>query len=306
MYLYDNKQFKDLREIHANYDLISIGEIMKSCGASVGPVSIALNSLSIKPEIITLKPSGRTIQLYQRKELPVIAKVVGSVFQNDVIPDNYISKREFAVMFGVKPYTVNNMSAYFKDFDKYAKYYFVDNIKTKFYLINEETKPFYKEKVEKYTTPFSKRKRFINTNLENNREYSEGNLHKIAFDYEILAEIFDTNSRFFHLMIKVYKKYAKLQIADSSIMDCHHIIPRFYSDYANTEDLENTIYLTREVHLLIHILEYRCAYPDYQSKFFSSFCILAGRVNPSNLNPKAFNDLIDTLCKCIDIYWFKA
>lgn len=302
MYLYDNKQFKDLREIHSNYDLISIGEIMKSCGASVGPVSIALNNLSIKPEIITLKPSGRTIQLYQRKELPVIAKVVGSVFQNDVIPDNYISKREFAVMFGVKPYTVNNMSSYFKDFDKYAKYYFVDNIKTKFYLINEETKSFYKEKVEKYTTPFSKRKRFINTNLENNREYSEGNLHKIAFDYEILAEIFDTNSRFFHLMIKVYKKYAKLQIADSSIMDCHHIIPRFYSVYANTEDLENTIYLTREVHLLIHILEYRCAYPDYQSKFFSSFCILAGRANPSNLNPKAFNDLIDTLCKCIDIY----
>ena len=236
MYLYDNKQFKDLREIHSNYDLISIGEIMKSCGASVGPVSIALNNLSIKPEIITLKPSGRTIQLYQRKELPVIAKVVGSVFQNDVIPDNYISKREFAVMFGVKPYTVNNMSSYFKDFDKYAKYYFVDNIKTKFYLINEETKSFYKEKVEKYTTPFSKRKRFINTNLENNREYSEGNLHKIAFDYEILAEIFDTNSRFFHLMIKVYKKYAKLQIADSSIMDCHHIIPRFYSVYANTED----------------------------------------------------------------------
>jgi hypothetical protein len=137
MYLYDNKQFKDLREIHANYDLISIGEIMKSCGASVGPVSIALNNLAIKPEIITLKPSGRTIQLYQRKELPVIAKVVGSVFQNDVVPDNYISKREFAVMFGVKPYTVNNMSAYFKDFDKYAKYYFVDNIKTKFYLINE-------------------------------------------------------------------------------------------------------------------------------------------------------------------------
>lgn len=302
MYLYDNKKFSDLREIHANYNLISFGNIMKQCGAGVGPVSDALRALSIKPVSVIMEPSGRVIKLFPSDKLSVIIKKIGIERKDDIIPEGYISKKEFAILFEVKPYTVNNMSNYFKDFDKYAEYFYKDNIKTKYFLINEETKTFYKEKVERYTTPFSKRKMFIKTNLENNREYSEGNLHKIAFDYGILAEIFDTKSRFFQLMIKIYKKYAKLQIADSTRMDCHHIIPRFYSDYANTEDLENTIYLSREVHLLIHILEYRCAYPDYQSKFFSSFCILSGRVNPSNLNPKVFNDLIDTLCKCIDIY----
>lgn len=302
MFLYDNKQFKQINEIRENYNLISFQEIMRSSGAGTKPVYDAMHKLNINPEIILLKPSNKTLRLYKRDFLPQLIEIIGTEKKVDVIPEGYISKREFAVKFGVNPYTVNNMSTYFSDFNKYAEYFYIDNVKTKFFLMTEEAEKFYKEKVEKYTTPFSKRKRFINTNLKNNREYSEGNLHKIAFDYEVFAEIFDTNSRFFHLMIKAYKKYAKLQIADSTIMDCHHIIPRFYSDYANTEDLENTIYLTKEVHLLIHILEYRCAYPDYQSKFFSSLCILAGRVNPSNLNPKAFNDLIDTLCKCIDIY----
>lgn len=301
MYLYDNKHFKDIREIRENYDLVSITEIMRYCGVGIGPVSIALQKLNVKPELITLKPSGKKINLYKKDYLQPMFETVGAEIKNDIVPEGYLTKREFAIKFGIKPFTVSNMASYFSDFNKYAKYFYRGNIKTKFFLVNEETESFYKERVEKYTRPV-RRNNFVKLNYENNREYSEGNLHKIAFDYEILAEIFDTNSRFFHLMIKVYKKYAKLQIADSTIMDCHHIIPRFYSDYANTEDLENTIYLTREVHLLIHILEYRCAYPDYQSKFFSSFCILAGRVNPSNLNPKVFNDLIDTLCKCIDIY----
>jgi hypothetical protein len=302
MYLYDNKQFSQINEIRENYNLISFQDIMRSSGAGVRPVSEAMRKMKIKPEVIILKPSNKTNQLYKREYLPQIVEAVGTKKRTDVIPEGYISKKQFAIKFGVNPYTVNNMGSYFPDFNKYAEYFYIDNIKTKYFLMTEESEKFYAEKVEKYTTPFSKRKHFIKTNLENNREYSDGNLHKIAFDYDILSEIFDTKSRFFQLMIKVYKKYAKLQIADSTRMDRHHIIPRFYSDYANTEDLENTIYLTREVHLLIHILEYRCAFPDYQTKFFTSFCILAGRVNPSNLNPKVFNDLIDTLCKCIDIY----
>ena len=302
MYLYDNKQFSQINEIRENYNLISFQDIMRSSGAGTRPVYEAMQKLKIKPEVIILKPSNRKNQLYKREYLPQIVEAVGTEKRTDTIPEGYISKKQFAIKFGVNPYTVNNMSSYFPDFNKFAEYFFVDNIKTKYFLMTVESERFYKEKVEKYTTPFSKRKRFINTNLENNREYAEGNLHKIAFDYEILAEIFDTKSRYFQLMIKIYKKYAKLQIADSTRFDCHHIIPRFYSDYANTEDLENTIYLTREVHLLVHILEYRCAYPDYQSKFFSSFCILAGRVNPSNIDPKAFNELIDCLCKSIDIY----
>ena len=219
MFLYGNKQFKQINEIRKNYNLISLQEIMRYSGAGTKPVSEAMHKLNINPEVILLKPSNKTIRLYKRDFLPQLIEIIGTEKKVDVIPEGYISKKEFAVKFGVNPYTVNNMSTYFSDFNKYAEYFYIDNVKTKFFLMTEEAESFYREKVEKYTTPFSKRRHFIKTNLKNNREYSEGNLHKIAFDYDILTEIFDTKSRFFQLMIKIYKKYAKLQIADSSRMD---------------------------------------------------------------------------------------
>lgn len=158
MFLYDNKQFKQINEIRENYNLISFQEIMRSSGAGVKPVSDAMHILNIKPEVVILKPSNRTIQLYKKEFLPKLIELVVAKKRFDTIPNGYISKKEFAVKFGVKPYTVNNMSSYFSDFNKYAEYFFVDNIKTKFFLINAESEKFYREKVEEYKTPYSKRK----------------------------------------------------------------------------------------------------------------------------------------------------
>lgn len=303
MYLYDNKHFKGINEIKENYNLISYQNILRSCGAGTGIVNSVMQSLEIHPVIVIAEPSGKTIQLYKQEYLQQLIDKVGISYRDDKIPNGYISKREFANLFNIKVFTVNNMATYFKDFNKYAEYFYVNNIRTKYFYINDVTYGYYKERVEKYITPLSERlKKSKQALKENLREYSEGNLHKIAFDYEIMAEIFDTQSTYFKLMIRIYKKYAKLQVADSSVMDRHHIIPRFYEGYVSAEDLENTIYLTREVHLLVHILEFRCAYPDYKTKFFSAFCILTGRTDATKINENAFNEIIKALCNSIDIY----
>jgi hypothetical protein len=302
MFLYDNKKFKQINEIREKYNLISFSEIMKNCGAGVKPVKDVIKSLAIKNHIILLEPSGRQFALYEKKYLPEITKKIGNEFKNDIIPYNYISKKEFAELFKIKPYTVNNMNVYFSDFNQYAEYFFINNVRTKYFYIDDTTYQFYKEKVDIYTTPFSERmKKKLETPIPT-RDYTEGNLHKIAFDYDILAEIFDTKSKHFNLLIKVYKKYAKIQNADSSFNDNHHIIPRFFENYKNIDDLENTIFLPREIHLLVHLLEYRCAFPDYKSKFFSAFCILSGRTDYNKINDNAFNEIEKTICNSLDIY----
>lgn len=303
MYLYDNKQFKGINEIKENYNLISYQHIMRSCGAGTGIVSSVMASLNIKSEKIIANPSGKIIQLYKAECLQPIMDKVGISFRNDKIPSGYITKKEFANLFNIKVFTVNNMSTYFKDFNKYAEYFYVNNIRTKYFFINDVTYGYYKERVEKYITPLSERLKKSKQALKDNlRDYSEGNIHKIAFDYEVMAEIFDTQSKYFKMLIQIYKKYAKLQVADSSVMDNHHIIPRFYEGYIFVEDLENTIYLPREVHLLVHILEYRCAYPDFKTKFFTSFCVLCNRIDSSKINENAFNEIIKALCNSLDIY----
>lgn len=58
MFLYDNKQFKQINEIRENYNLISFQEIMRYSGAGTKPVSEAMHKLNINSEVILLKPSN--------------------------------------------------------------------------------------------------------------------------------------------------------------------------------------------------------------------------------------------------------
>lgn len=303
MYIYKNEKISDISVFRDNYHFISFSDIAKKCGVGFTQLNAVIAELKIEPECILRLPSNTYMHLYTQEAFNKIKSVLKCNYKNDKIPAGYISKKELSKMFNVQPYTINNMARYFSDFNKYAEYFFVENIKTKFFLINDSSYQFYKEKIEIYKTPYSERlkqKQLIKT-TENTREYAEGNLHKIAFDYDILAKIFDTQSRHFNLLIKVYKKYAKLQTADSSIMDKHHIIPRFYN-YSKSEDIENTIYLPREIHLLVHLLEYRCSFPDYKSKFFSAFCILSGRTDYNKICDNAFNEIEKAICNSLDIY----
>lgn len=194
------------------------------------------------------------------------------------------------------------MASYYEDFNKYSTYFYVNNVKIKFFSSSPESIEFYKAKLKDFTTPFSERhKKHDRILFDNTREYEDGNIYKVAFDYGIFNELFDTNSNYFRILMTIYRKYAKLQIADSAKMDNHHIIPRFYKSYNHTEDLENTIYLPREVHLLVHILEYRCAFPDYKTKFFAALCILSTRIDAFKLDDNILNEVTKSLIKILDI-----
>ena len=304
---YKNETFRDYPELFKKYKLKGFSYITKETGASLSVVDRVLKKLNIQCEEVTLEPSGKVHKLYTESDVQKIIKELNIDYKDESIPVNYISKKELALWLGIKESTLNQMQVYFKDFNSYAKYFYVNNIKKKYFLFDDKTKEYYLEKKIVYTTPYSVRrykKLFVDEPLEiAEREYINSyQHHKIAFDYEMFNRLFDTQSIWFHELIHIYKKYAKMQVADSSVMDCHHIIPRFISDYKLLWDIENTIYLSREIHLLVHILEFHCALPEYKSKFFGAFAILTGRTDASKMNEKAFNEIIKGLIKTLDIY----
>lgn len=305
---YQNQNFKDYQELFKFYKLYSLNYVMKKTCTGINLIMRVIKKLNIKCEEITLVPSGKVHRLYTAEDVQKIINGLNIDYKNDVVPVNYISKKELALWLGIKETTLNQMQIYFKDFNDYAKYFFENNVKKKYFIFDDNSKKYFIEKKNIYITPYSVRRNkkiYENNNSDviREREYIENyRHHKIAFDYEMFNRLFNTHSIWFNELIHIYKKYAKLQVADSSIMDCHHIIPRFMSDYKFLSDTENTIYLTKEIHLLVHILEFHCALPEYKSKFFGSFALLTSRIDSSKINENAFNEVIKGLIKTLDIY----
>lgn len=305
---YKNQIFKDYQELFKFYKLYGLNYVTKQTGAGIRSIERVLKKMNIKSEDVILKPSGKVHKLYTADDVQKIISNLEIDYKNDTIPVNYISKKELALWLGIKESTLNQMQTYFPDFNSYAEYFYVNNIKKKYFLFDDSSKNYFLEKKNVYTTPYSVRrykKLFEDDGPQEvtARVYVENcQHHKIAFDYEMFNKLFNTQSMWFKELIHIYKKYAKLQIADSSVMDRHHIIPRFMTEYKLLEDIENTIYLTREIHLLVHILEFHCALPEYKSKFFGAFAITTARIDPKKINEKVLNESIRALIKTLDIY----
>lgn len=302
MFVYQNQKYSSILEIKRKYNFLSASDIMKTCGIGFTFFKENLHKLNIVPEKILRQPSNRIAEYYTQNDLKKIIAFIPTEKKDDSVPPGYLNKTEFAELLNIKKTTLNNMASYYEDFNKYSTYFYVNNVKIKFFSSSPESIEFYKAKLKDFTTPFSERHKERDRILfDNTREYEDWNIHKVAFDYGIFNELFDTNSNYFRILMTIYRKYAKLQIADSAKMDNHHIIPRFYESYNHTEDLENTIYLPREVHLLVHILEYRCAFPDYKTKFFTALCILSTRIDASKLDDNILNEVTKSLIKILDI-----
>lgn len=308
MLLYKNERFNDFPSLHKKHNLIGQNVLMKKCNAGLKAIKRALLDLNIQGETITRLPSMSICIAYSPSDVQKVKDYLNIKYKNDVVPVNYISKKDLCELLGVKPHTLNAMQNYFADFKQYVKYFFVDNVKTKYYLATEETIEYYKKKTEIYLTPFSKRRQldkplYEEENEDKYQEYVEYySHHNIRLDYNAFNKLLDTQSRYFKILLNIYKKYAKMQVNDSSIMDCHHIIPRFFTEYKHLEDMDNTIYLRRELHLLVHLLEYLCALPQYKNKFFSAFCILTMRIDPKTIDDNIFSPIVNGLIKALDVY----
>lgn len=299
MIFYKNQNFKDFSELFKTFDLYGYSRILTMTGASYKRFNDVVKSLNIISEIAILKPSERIVKLYQKNDAEKIIEKLNVEYKNEEVPSEYIPKKNLITWLEVSESTFLNMHSYCSDLKKYSKYFFINNIKTKYYLFDERAKDFYLQKKYAFIDYEKRRKHLLEDS--NYSTYTPGNLHKVLFDYEMLKKLFDTKSVDFYELMKIYKKYAKLQIKDRIDIHCHHIIPRFITDYKKLWDVDNTIYVPQEVHILIHLLEFCCALPQYKSKFFGAFAILSTRIDASKINKNTFNLLKKTLIKSLQV-----
>lgn len=310
MYIYQNDKFSNYADFFKKYDLTSIGYASRICQTSYKKIMKYLKEYNIPVETVLLEPSKKKHYFLTKENFDKLKNIYITEYKNDDIPSGYLTIKELAELYQIKPSCFKAMVNYYKDCNKYANFYYKDNIRTKFFLFTKDTQAFFNEKIKLFTMPLNQRKLLEKkqsiknpiTEL-NETYYLNGNHHKIRIDYQAMSMIFDTKSTYYKELLNVYKKAAlRLNDYNSERMDAHHIIPRFLKDYKYLEDLDNIIYVEKNIHLLIHILEYKCALQPYKQKLFSAMCILTMRTDTDMLNDCAFNAIINALLKSLNIY----
>ena len=311
MYIYNNNSFSSITEIKEKFALISREEILKIFRCNKNGFEKIIKDNNISSQEVRLEPSKRIFLLYKNSDFENLENYKKERFKNDYIPIDYKSKQEFCEILGIKSVTLNNIVYWCWDFKKYSRYFFTNNVKKLYYLVTPETLKFYQEKMEKYFNP--KREHNIQKikNIEHNiadslirfeqQKTKNFKHHKIKIDKLTLSYMLDTDSVYFKKLVEVYKCYSMKTIADVSIMELHHIVPRFYARngayYPKLNNLENLIYLPPNIHFLVHFLEYKCALKTFKDKFFGACCIKVASLNSENIEEKYINEITDIFIK---------
>ena len=311
MYFYDDTYFKTIMEITEKYNLISSQKIMSLCQCNQNGFNEIVKERNIKPEIIKLFPSQKEYLLYKRTDFKELKLIKDARFKNDIIPEEYKSKIEFCEIIGIKTETLNNIVYWCKEFSKYTKYFYTKNVKKLYYLVTPETLKFYQEKLDKYYNPNRNQNKtkidLINQNISNSlflfaqkksRNYKH---HKIKIDKTTLSFLLDDNSVYYKKLIEIYKYYSSQIVLDVSIMELHHIVPRFYARngayYPGINNLENLIYLPPNIHFLVHFLEYKCSLPAFKEKFLGACCIKVATLDAENIEEKYITEITNLFIK---------
>lgn len=311
MYFYENIYFKDITEVTKKFKLVSASEIMKVCNCNRNGFNELIKERGIKPEIIRLEPSGKSYTLYKRSDFKELESFKKSRMKDDVIPNGYKSRVEFCEILGLKPKTLCNIIYWCNEFNKYSKYFYTKNVKKIYYLVTPETLKFYQEKLQKYFNPNRERNKpkleNINQNITNSLfQFEQRNVrnykhHKIKIDIDTLSYMLDTDSVYYKKLVEIYKYYSSQTVVDVSLMELHHIVPRFYvrngAFYPEINNMENLIYLPPNIHFLVHFLEYKCSLPLFKEKFFGACCIKVSTLKSENIEEKYINEIISFFIK---------
>lgn len=302
MFIYQGQSFNDFGKLKKEFNLVNANEIAKENRTSFVLIRQAIDELGLQYEKVLRTPSNTYVLMNRKEDVKDILKQASKIYRNDNVPEDYIQRFDYAKLLGVPTYFLNTIKSRFPEFENNAKYFYVRNIRVKFYRVDDVSLSVARDIIERTRI---KEVKIIPTNQESKniafrRRYLNGNLHKVAIDTIEMEKIFDTSSPYYSRLIDCYRRFATIQIADSALMDNHHIIPRFYEHYICLEDLENTIYLSREHHLLVHILEYRCALQQYKTKFFGSLAILTSRTEPEKIDEKKFRKVEDALLSSLE------
>lgn len=311
MYKYNGEGFDSLSTFKQKFNLVSYAELMKrfNCGANV--LQDIIDKINPKTIEVICEPSLRKIKYYYDDDFKNIKPIIKNSFRNDPIPEGYISKSEFCKTLGLKIPTLHNIVYWCNDFNKYSKQIYIKNVLKRFYLVNPETLEFYREKINKYYCPNRKKSleqiNKINNNFVGLALQSEHNKtrnykhHKIKIDKDTLSYMLDTDSIYYKKLVEIYKYYSSQTVVDVSIMELHHIVPRFYARngayYPQLNSMENLIYLPPNIHFLVHFLEYKCALPIYRQEFFSSCCIKITTLDIEKIEERYITEITDFLIK---------
>lgn len=309
MYVYKGEKYKRIGEIRDKYNLIGITHIMSVCNSNLNSITKIIEKQDIAAEEILCEPSKKVYKLYKIEDFKKIKKIARKLKKNETIPEDYIDRKTFCEQLGLTSSTLNAIVYWCNDFNKYSKIFFINNSQKRFYKYNKETLEFYREKLNKYYHPQRNEKKLeqinkiINTNIliENKKSTRNFKHHQINIDKPMLSKLLNTNSVYYKQLEEIYKQYSNKTIVDVSVMELHHIVPRFFvrngGYYPNINNLENLIYLPPNIHFLVHLLEYKCALPQYENQFFSSCCIKTATLDTKKIASKYITEIIDLMIK---------
>lgn len=311
MFRCNGKTYKEIGIIKKEYNLISNAELMKFCNCGINGLQELIEKNNPQVVEVLQEPSGRMLKFYNRDDFKNLELIKKDRMKNEEIPMGYISKKEFCEKLGIKLSILNSIVYWCNDFNKYSIQLYINNIKKRFYLVNEDALKFYQEKINKYYNPNRRNSEKKLNNLNNNisgllfqsaqnetRNYKH---HQIKIDKTVLSYMLDTASVYYKKLIEIYKHYSSQIVADVSMMELHHIVPRFYvrngAYYSEINSLENLIYLPPNIHFLVHFLEYKCSLPVYKDKFFSACCIKVSTLDSENIEEKYINEITNLFIK---------
>lgn len=309
MYVYKGEKYKRIGEIRDKYNLVGISHIMNVCNSNLNSITNIIKKNNFVAEEILCEPSGKICKFYKIEDFKKIKTITKRLKKNEEVPKNYLDKKSFCEQLGITPRTLCSIVYWCNDFNKYSKIFYINNSQKRFYKYDKETLEFYQEKLNKYYHPQRNQKKLeqinkiINTNIliENKKSTRNFKHHKITIDKKMLSKLLNTSSVYYKQLEEIYKQYSNKTITDVSIMELHHIVPRFYvrngGYYPNLNNLENLIYLPPNIHFLVHLLEYKCALPQYENQFFSSCCIKTTTLDTKNIASRYITEIIDLLVK---------
>ena len=309
MYVYKGEKYKRIGEVRDKYNLVGITHIMNVCNSNLNSVTNIIKKNNFVAEEILCQPSGKICKLYKIEDFKKIKTIARKLKKNEEVPKSYLDKKSFCEQLGITPATLNSIVYWCNDFNKYSKIFYINNSQKRFYKYDKKTLEFYQEKLNKYYNPQRNQKKLeqinkiINTNIliEDKKSTRNFKHHKITIDKKMLSKLLNTSSVYYKQLEEIYKQYSTKTVIDVSIMELHHIVPRFYvrngGYYPNINNLENLIYLPPNIHFLVHLLEYKCALPQYENQFFSSCCIKTATLDTKKIASRYITEIIDLLTK---------
>ena len=145
MIIYNNQEFKTFKELQEKCNLISEYYIRKTCHCRTSVTEKICKENNIKKYSVIA--NGKECFVYDDIIIDLINKIRPQ--KENVIPENYIPKKELIKYLGITPKTLNDIEFWCWDFKKHKK-----SINGKIYYdFSESAKDFYNRKLYKWKHP---------------------------------------------------------------------------------------------------------------------------------------------------------